>query len=248
MSFGLTLRDWRQRRRYSQLSLGLEADISARHICFLENGKSNPSREVIGKLCDALDVPRADRNTFLSTAGYAPAFEARDWDSNELSAVRAATDYMLKSHDPFPGFALNRHWQIMRMNNAGQLLLGTIGLGIGSSLLDSLTENSLISDSIINLDEVRAHMRARLQTESNRYGGDPILEAARAKLTHETAPAGLNPAVIPIEFSVGDLSLSLFSVLAHFSSTEDIAIADMKIELLFPTDSQTEETLRTFAT
>jgi len=247
MTFGDLLRDWRQRRRHSQLSLSLDAEISARHLSYLETGKSQPSRDMIGRLCDVLEVPRSERNTILSAAGFAPAFSAREWESEELASMRSATTHMLAGHDPFPGFALDRHWRLLQMNDAATRLFGVLGLQIGGSMLDAITDGGPAAQAIVNIEDVKAHMRARLQMESARYGGDPILDAARDRMI-STAPAPVTaPALVPVEFSLGGLELSLFTVLAHFSSAEDIAMADMKIELLFPANSKTEAHLRELA-
>lgn len=243
MSFGITLRDWRTRRRHSQMSLALEADISTRHLCCLETGKSRPSREMIGRLSDALQIPRSERNTLLTAAGFSPAYAKRRWDSDDLSAIRSAVTHMLNSHDPYPAFALDRHWRLTQLNQSAERLIGAFGLGVGSSMLDAITGDSPVAQSIENLSEVQAHMRTRLQAESAHFGGDPVLEAARAKLGDAHLTHSVQPAIIPIIFKLGDVRLSLFSVLAGFSSVEDIAIADMKVELMFPSDDATKAIL-----
>lgn len=247
MSFGATLRDWRTRRRHSQMSLALEADISTRHLCYLETGKSGPSREMVVRLSEALDIPRADRNALLTAAGFAPAYAERQWNSDDLSAVREAVTLMLDNHDPYPAFALDRHWTLLQLNASANRLVGALGLSAGKSMLNAIVGDSPLVSAIQNIDEVRAHMRTRLQAESAKYGGDPILDAARDKLGGEHAPRRLEPAVIPVIFGLGEMQLSLFTVLAHFSSVEDIAIADMKVELMFPADEATQQILESLS-
>lgn len=247
MSFGATLRDWRTRRRHSQMSLALEADISTRHLCYLETGKSGPSREMVVRLSDALNIPRADRNALLTAAGFAPAYAERQWNSEDLSAIRQAVLHMLDNHDPYPAFALDRHWCLLQLNKSASHLVGALGLSAGESMLDAIVGDSPMADAIQNIDEVRAHMRTRLQAESVKHGGDPVLDAAREKLGGDHAPRALQPAIIPVIFKLDEVQLSLFTVLAHFSSVEDIAIADMKVELMFPADEATKTILEALA-
>jgi len=243
MSFGILLRDWRTRRRHSQMSLALEAEISTRHLCCLETGKSKPSREMIARLSDTLNIPRSHRNELLSAAGFASAYSEREWDSEDLSVIREAVTLMLDNHDPFPAFALDRHWTLLQLNKSAERLVGALGLSVGSSMLDAISSDGRVSEAIENLDEVQAHMRTRLQAESAKKGGDAILDEARAKLGPVAQSPSVQPAMVPVIFKLGDLRLSLFTVLASFSSVEDIALADMKVELMFPADESTKAIL-----
>lgn len=243
MTFGIALRDWRTRRRHSQMSLALEANISTRHLCCLETGKSKPSRDMITRLSDALQIPRSDRNTLLTAAGFAQSYSERDWASDDLKLIREAVTLMLDNHDPYPAFALNRHWELLEMNKSAMRFVGALGLQVGDSMLDAITSDGAVAGSIKNLPELQSHMRTRLQAESARYGGDPVLDAARVRLGDSYSPMAVQPAVIPVTFTLGDLELSLFSVLAGFSSVEDIAIADMKVELMFPANETTKSIL-----
>ena len=124
-SFALGLKDWRRRRGLSQMSLGLAADVSARHIAFLETGRANPTRSMVIRLAEALEVPRAERNALLEAAGFAAAYAGREISSADMENVRAALSWMLERHEPYPAFAIDRHW-IVRMTNrpAGVLLSG----------------------------------------------------------------------------------------------------------------------------
>lgn len=250
--FGTVLRDWRNERRLSQLALGLSANVSARHISFLESGRARPSRSMVLQLCETLDVPRASRNVFLTAAGYAPVYRCRDLDADDMAAVREAMEWTLTRHDPYPAFALDRHWTLVRTNAAGATLLGAAGLAEGGSLLDVLTDPELMTALFENRDEVVRHMIARLRTESAHLGGDPELDEAADRLVanfgvqlpHAEAPL---PAVVPARYRAGGTVFSFFSTIAQFGTAEDIALAELKIEMLFPADEATRQALAEMA-
>src|SRR5262249_45700566 len=125
------LREWRGKRRMSQLELASEAEISTRHLSFLETGRSQPSREMLLHLSEPLDIPLRERNVMLVAAGYAPVFEERPLASPEMAAVRQAVERVLKGHEPFPALAIDRHWQLVSANAAVAPLLA----GGGEALL-----------------------------------------------------------------------------------------------------------------
>jgi transcriptional regulator with XRE-family HTH domain len=247
-TFGTLLRDWRARRRLSQLDLGLAANVSARHICFLETGRARPSQPMVRHLSEVLDMPRAARNGLLQAAGFSAAYRARDPDAAELVPIRAAVDWTLERHDPYPGMALDRHWRLLQLNRCATGLLGALGLGVGDSLIEAFLAAGPLRDAMANRDEVARYMAARLQTESAHLGGDPLLDRAAeqlrnalpARMPTAEAPA---PAVIPVTYRAGGLELSLFSTLAQFGSTEDVALADLRIELMFPADEASKAAL-----
>ena len=247
-TFGGVLKDWRAQRRMSQLDLALAADVSARHISFLETGRAKPSRSMILRLSETLEMPRGARNTLLNAAGYAPAYRTRDLDSDDMAHVRAAVEWTLDRHDPFPAMALDRHWVLVRLNRSASMLFAGLGLNVGDSLLDAFTQSDAVRSAVVNWPEVARHATARLRTESAHLGGDEILDNAADKLATaigEDGPVETNvlPAVIPARYQAGGLSLSLFSTIAQFGSAEDIALADLKIELMFPADEPTREIL-----
>ncbi len=243
MPFADSLKDWRRRRGMSQLRLGLEADVSARHIAFLETGRSNPTRAMVIRLSEALAVPRSERNALLEAAGFAAAYRRRKLDDAEMASIRAAVDWTLARHAPYPAFAYDRHWCLMALNAPATALLGSVGLGSGKSLIGAFLEPGPFRDAIANWPEVALHIGARLRTESRHLGGDPVLDQAADKLAAETtgpsSPAGALPAIFTTRFRAGDVTLSLFSTIAQFGSAEDIALAELKIELLFPADDAT---------
>lgn len=247
-SFGALLKTWRGQRRMSQLDLGLAANVSARHISFLETGRARPSRAMVLALSETLGVPRARRNALLMAAGFAQAYAARSLEAEEMEPVRAAMDWMLERHAPFPALAFDRHWRIVRMNPVSAALLASMQLGEGDSLLDAFIAGGPFAEALENRDEIARHMVTRLRTESAHLGGDAILDAAAAKLVEtlgdDVEPAaGTLPAVIPARYRSNGVVLSFFSTISQFGSTEDIALADLKIELMFPADEFTRGAL-----
>jgi len=232
----------------SQLDLGLAANVSARHISFLETGRARPSRPMVVQLSETLQVPRFARNSLLNAAGFAPAYQSRDLASDDMAHVRTAIDWMLDRHDPFPAFALDRHWTLLRANRSALAMLGTLKLTIGDSLLEGFMTSSLMQAVFENWSEVAWHMIHRLRTESAHLGGDPVLDQAANRLAEGIDPAqhlteGTLPAVVPTRYRANGAVLSFFSTIAQFGTAEDIALADLKIELLFPADETTRQTL-----
>ena len=244
VEFGTVLKSWRHERRMSQLDLGLTADVSARHISFLETGRSRPSRDMVLRLCEHLEVPLAARNRLLTAAGLAPAYAGRDLGAADMAPVREAVGWMLERHDPYPAFAVDRHWVLVRLNRSAATLLAGLGLTEGASLLEALAGDETFRRAIDNLDEVLAYGVARLRTEIAHLGGDPVLEAAAERL--EASPSGpvlrrdgVMPAFVPMRISTGGAVLSFFSTIAQFGTAEDIAVAEMRIEMMFPADDAT---------
>lgn len=247
-SFGEALRSWRGQRRMSQLDLGLTANVSARHISFLETGRARPSQSMAMQLCETLEVPHSARNAFLGAAGFAPAYRRRELNDDDMAHVRAAVDWTLTRHDPFPAFALDKHWRVVKANASASVLLSGIGLGDGDSLLDAMLDKELMSAALENWQEVLQHMTVRLRTESAHLGGDAVLDKAVEQLTLMTGSGshgvtGTLPAVIPARYRAGTGTLSFFSTLAQFGTPEDIAVAELKIEMMFPADDATRDAL-----
>lgn len=250
--FAAALKDWRRRRRMSQLDLGLTSDVSARHISFLETGRARPSRSMVLRLCETLDVPRPARNGLLNAAGFAPAYRSRDLETPDMESVRSALVWTLKRHDPYPALALDRHWTLVRLNRAAARLVAAVGLTAGDSLLKALLDPHGLPTAVANWPDVAHHLSVRLRTESAHYGGDPVLEAAAARLAEAAEPvpnppSAPLPAIIATRYRLGDTELALFSTLAQFGTAEDMALAELKIELLFPEDEATRMVLEQLA-
>ena len=243
--FGRLLKEWRSQRRMSQLDLGLAADVSTRHISFLETGRSKPSRTMVMHLSETLSIPRTERNSLLSAAGFSAGYVERDLEGEDMEAVRSAIDWMLERHDPYPAMALDRHWTVVEANDTGRLFLGVSNIGIGDCLLEPMSDVEVLKQMFANWEEVGRYFLARLRTEATHLGGDWKLEVA-AKRLQETRPVAFEvdqrplPAVIPARYRFGDKVLSFFSTISHFGTVEDIILADMKLEFMFAADEETK--------
>ncbi len=244
LDFGATLKEWRQARRVSQLDLGLAAGVSSRHISFLETGRSRPSRGMVLRLCDELDVPIAHRNRMLTAAGLSPAYAERDLSEEDMAPMRKAVHWTLKRHEPYPAVAMDRHWRIVEMNAVSERLLAGFGTKVGDSLIDMMVESPAVRQALVNYDEIVGHMIARLRVESAHFGHDPVLENGITRMEAALGDSvldieGIRPAIIPAVYVFGGMRLSLFTTISQFGSAEDIALSELRIELMFPADEPT---------
>ena len=245
--FSQTLKSWRKARRLSQLDLALAADVSSRHISFLETGRSGPSPDMIRRLGDALEMPLSARNQMLTGAGYAPRHQARDWEADDMAPIRAAVDHMLTSHAPWPAIAVDRYWTMLRLNAPARVLFGQFGLAEGGSLLDLLMSETLPAVAE-NWPDVAHHAAHRLRTESAAHGGVPELDRVVEHLSRVPGASSEPPGpVVPTILNANGMRLSLFSTIAQFGTPEDLLLDDMKIELFFPADAESGAILKTFA-
>ncbi|WP_246278929.1 helix-turn-helix domain-containing protein [Paraburkholderia ultramafica] len=256
---GDLLREWRQRRRMSQLLLATEADISTRHLSFVESGRALPSREMVMHLAERLEVPLRARNALLVAAGYAPLFRERPLSDPQLAAAREAVELVLKGHEPYPALAIDRHWTIVATNNALAPLLN----GASPELLKPPV-NALrlslhpegIAASIVNWHAWREHVLARLQRQID-VSGDETLSALRDELAAYPAPPGthapdnddtaVNQIAVPLRLRTPIGVLSFFSTTTVFGTPADITLSELAIEAFFPADQQTAVALRAFA-
>lgn len=246
--FGDLLKHWREARKISQMDLGLEANVSARHISFLETGRARPSRAMVLNLGTVLEVPRGSRNALLHAAGFAPSFRARDLDEAEMAPIAAALDWMLDRHLPYPALVLDRRWTILRTNATARLMLAQIGLEETANIVEALIDETLLPRVIDNWDDVARHFVHRLRAQSAHLGGDPWLDEMSARLAARLGDAAPDPAagaqaVIATSYRLGETVLSFFSTMSQFSTAEDIALADWQIEHLFPADEATRQVL-----
>ena len=218
---GDLLREWRQRRRLSQLELSLEAEISTRHLSFLETGRSQPSREMVLRLADQLDVPLRDRNLLLHAAGYAPVFPERPLDDPALRIARQAVDQVLAGHEPYPALAVDRHWTLIASNAAtGRLIAGVDAalLRPPVNVLRLALHPAGMAPRTANLGEWRAHLLARLGHQIQ-VSGDPALIRLLRELRDYPAPDDAATDVDPAAFVVPFKSTTDAGMLAFFSTT-----------------------------
>jgi transcriptional regulator with XRE-family HTH domain len=246
--FPTALRSWRHTRRLSQLDLASEAEVSPRHLAFLETGRSRPSRGMVLRLAQVLGLPRGDQNSLLTAAGFASQFPSLPLADAEMAQVRQAMGWMIDRHAPYPAMILDRLWRIVALKDPALRLFGPAGFAEGSSLLAALATPEIFSSLIENWIEVGHHTLLRLRAESARAGGIAELDRAIAALaaTPEIAafqPGATGRAVLPTIYRLGDQRLALFSTYAQFGSAEEVGLSDMKIELMFPADAAAEALL-----
>src|SRR5688500_14184253 len=244
----MLLRDWRQRRRLSQLDLALEAGVSARHLSFLETGRSRPSREMVLRLAEELGVPLRDRNGLLLAAGFAPAYEERPLEAPEMEPVRRAVAQVLTGHEPFPAAVVDRWWNLVAANRNVSLFLD----GVDPRLLEppaNVLRLSLHPDGmaprIVNLAEWRAHLLDRLRREvaatADGRLGELLEEVEGYPRPNEPAPPRppRGAIAVPLVLRHDGRELSFFSTVATFGTAVDVTVAELSIEAFFPADAET---------
>lgn len=238
------LKEWRSRRRLSQLGLAMEADVSARHISFLETGRSRPSAQMIVHLSDVLSIPVDARNQMMKAAGFAPRYASTPLDDHAMGAIQQAITHMLDRHAPYPGLVLDRHWNAIKINGPAAALLAPFGLHEEVSFLSLLLDPTFHA-AIENWPEVAYHTMLRLRAESLAAGGIAELDAAVSALSqsaHVSEPSAGLP-TIPTVYRLGDNRLCLFGTMTQFSTVNDETLADLKVELFFPADEASTQLL-----
>lgn len=247
-AFGDVLRTWRQRRRLSQLDLAIDAGVSARHLSFLETGRSAPSRTMVLRLAEVLDVPLRERNQLLLAAGLAPVYPERGLDHPEMTAVRDGVQRVLSAYDPYPCVALDRQWNILSANAAAGILLD----GVASSLLERPNALRLalhpegLAPRIKNLGQWRDHLVGRLRREVA-ASGSAELAALLSEVESYPAPQ-VSPdsgaVAVPLELCTvrGEL-LTFISTVTTFGTALDLTAAELSIEAFLPADDATAAAL-----
>ena len=253
---GDLLRQWRQRRRVSQLDLALEAEISPKHVSFIESGRAQPSREMIVRLAEHLDIPLRERNALLLAGGFAPVYAERSLDDPALASARAAVDLVLKGHEPFPAIAVDRHWSLVAANSA----IGFMLEGVDPSLLAPPTNVLRVSlhpqglgPRVANFVEWRAHVLERLRRQvdaTNDAVLQDLLQELREYPTPEDAEDQPRPArdyagvVVPFELRTPAGVLAFFGTTTVFGTPVDITLSELAVEAFFPADDATARALR----
>ncbi|WP_291296678.1 helix-turn-helix domain-containing protein [Elioraea sp.] len=248
--FGPLLRQWRERRRLSQLAVALEGGISTRHLSYLETGRARPSRAMVLRLADQLEVPLRDQNVLLLAAGYAPAFPERGLDDPGLASVRAAVDSVLAAHAPFPAVAIDRHWHLLAANAAVPLLLAGAApalLAPPVNVLRLTLHPDGLARRITNLGAWRAHLLARLGRQIAETG-DAAIITLRAELAGYPAPdsehdADADELAIPFRIATERGMLSFLSTSMVFGTPRDVTLSELAIEAFLPADDLTRAAL-----
>ena len=249
--FGEQLRGWRRMRRMSQLDLALEAEISSRHLSFVETGRSRPSRDMVLRLAETLEVPLRGRNALLVAAGLAPHFPERSLDDPALAPARRAIDMILKGHEPFPAIAVDRRWNMVAHNGA----VGPFLEGVSPDLLVppvNVLRLSLhpegLAPRIVNLAEWKAHLVQRLR-DQHAASADPELLRLCAELEAypATGPASeerdYGGVLVPMVVEAGGRRLSFLSTTTVFGTPVEVTLSEVAIEAFFPADAETAAAL-----
>jgi len=262
---GDLLRDWRQRRRKSQLQFACDAEISTKHLSFLETGRSQPSRDMVLRLAELLDVPLRERNTLLIAAGFAPVFPQRALDDPALALARKAIDMVLQGHEPYPALAVDRHWTLVAANRA----VAPMMTGVDESLLGphiNVLRVSLhplgLAPRIANLFEWRGHVLSRLRHQVD-VSGDVVLDELYRELSGYPLPerdaSGMTlqeatkvhheyaSMVVPIRYITPQGTLSFFATTTMFGTPIDVTLSELAIESMFPADAATADAMRAVA-
>jgi transcriptional regulator with XRE-family HTH domain len=252
---GEQLRGWRSRRRLSQLELAIEADISTRHLSFVETGRSRPSRDMVLHLAERLEVPLRDRNHLLLAAGYAPAYRESALDSASLKPVAAAVRQILAGHEPYPAVVVNARSEMLDANASVGLFLA----GVAPHLLDppaNVLRVALHPDgmapNIVNLPQWRSHLLERLRRQITNSGDPALTElyeevAAYPGGTAQDEPDPAASVALPMRYRHGGRELGFVSTLAVFGAPMDVTVAELAIEAFYPADEETAAVLRAAA-
>lgn len=261
--FGTLLREARRLRRLSQLELALRAQVSQRHLSFLESGRAQPSREMVIALAQVLDLPLRERNRLLHTAGFAGLYPQRRLETADMQPVRQALELLLRHQEPFPAVAVDRAWNLFMSNSAMQGLLAMLGdvdalwrrvCGEGPrNVFKLIFHPQGLRPLVVNLDEIAPPLLARTAREALEHPEvqavlDEVLRYPDLplKLRHIDLDASRLP-VLPLHLRLGELNLRLFTMLSSFGTPQDVTADELRVESFFPLDAESETLLRRLA-
>jgi transcriptional regulator with XRE-family HTH domain len=253
--FGEQIREWRQRRHLSQMDLAAQAEMSTRHLSFLETGRSQPSRAMLLRLVERLSVPLRERNGLLIAAGFAPMYSMHSLSDPEMSSARAAVDLILAGHEPYPAVLVDRHWNLVGGNRASAPMMA----GADASLLVppvNVLRITLhpkgVAPRIENLAEVREHVLARLQRDFELTADETLkalLEELRAYPGNEGDTSGEEPVsyggvVVPLKMRTPAGVITLFSTTTIFGTPTEVTLSELMLEAFYPADEFSANVLR----
>jgi transcriptional regulator with XRE-family HTH domain len=250
---------WRKKRGQSQMQLSMAASCSQRHISFLELGRTKPSREMVLRLSEALDVPLRQANELLLAAGFAPVWAATEFSAASLAPVREALDYMLNQQEPYPAVVVDRRWNLLQANKGAvalvEFLVGPITPGTPINLADALVGPDVLRLHLVNWEAIVRYFIRSVEADA---AADATAETAallerllaykdvrailsRAPVTEIAAP------ILPMHFQKGRTKLRLFTTIATLGTPQDITLQELRIESFFPMDDETREVFRKWA-
>jgi transcriptional regulator with XRE-family HTH domain len=260
--FGRLLREWRARRGVSQLRLATEAGVSSRHLSFVETGRSQPSREMVLRLAEALDVPLRERNALLGAAGFAAVFRESALGAPELAPIERMLAFLLERYEPFPAFLVDRTTRVLRANRAGLATFSAFGTDAPVwrenplNLMRLTLSPDGLRPAIVNWEEVASTLLARLARDAALASADTELAALDAELRalpglpesvrvpDLTRPA---PPILAVHMKRGDVDLRFFTMLTTLGTPQDVTLQDLHIESFMPADGATESLMRSIA-
>lgn len=256
VNIGDHLREWRQRRHLSQMDLANDAEISTRHLSFIETGRAAPSRDMVMRLAERLDVPLRERNVLLVAAGFAPAFPQRPLDDPALSSARDAVQVVLKAHEPYPALAVDRHWNLMASN----AMVAPMLAGVSQKLLTPPVNVMRLAfhpeglaPLTVNLAEWCGHLLERLRRQIDATA-DAQLIKLYGELKEYPIPARgardrrpMESVAIPFQIRFGEQVLSFISTTMVFGTPVDITLSELALETFFPADEATAAAMRDLA-
>lgn len=252
-TIGDHLRHWRMQRRFSQLDCALEANVSQRHLSFIESGRSRPTREMVLQLARALDLPLRDRNAMLLAAGYAPAYPARPLEDPALGPARAAVERILKGHEPFPALAVDRVWTLVAANRTAGLLMQAVAdpalLAPPVNVLRLSLSPGGLAPLIRNLPVWRAHLLARLRADAQRSADARLLalHGELAALPGGDEAAEASGLYVPLEIDFDGQALRFISTTTVFGTPQEVTLSELALECFFPEDAATAAALARLA-
>ena len=260
--FGAILRDRRRARRYSQLQLAGLADVSQRHISFLETGRSHPSREMVVHLANVLDLPLRDRNILLTAAGFAPAYRETGLDEPAMDQVRHVLEFVLAAHEPFPTLVIDRRWDVVMSNDAASRLTAAIidpataPIDRGVNIARLTFHPDGLRTVMVGWDEVAASVLERLEREVVDRPGDRELGVLFEEMLTYPGVARLrrpprlpsgDDLLLPVHYRSDDIEVRLLTTIATIGAPYDITLEELRLETFYPADSESEQVLRSLA-
>ncbi|MGN6108080.1 MAG: helix-turn-helix domain-containing protein [Kofleriaceae bacterium] len=261
-SFGARLRSWRLARRVSQEALAARAGVSARHLSFVENGRSQPSREVVLAVAGALEVPLRERNGLLTAAGFAPVFRASPLEGDELAHLRRALDHVLAQQEPFGAVVVDRHWNLVRLNRGATKLFERCppttpeGMAASRNLLLGTVHPGGLAPYIVNWAEVAGGLVARLHREVTARPGDEELSRLLARVLAQPnvpqewrapAPGRSAAPFVTVHLRAPALEVRMFTMLTSIGTPLDVTAEELHVETYFPVDDASEAVMRALA-
>ena len=245
---GDLLKTWRTKRRLSQFDLSLQADVSTRHLSYVETGKSKPSKAFVLHLAEHLDVPLRSRNDLLVAAGYAPLYAETDLASPDMAQVNHALDLVLNHQEPFPAIVVDRCWNLVRANDAASLLVEDVDPRLLPNVMRVSLHPDGLAPRVLDFEVTAGHLISRLKRQVALTGDELLAELVAELLTYPGVPAEeplTDPpgVVLPVRIRSPRGVLSFFTTIATFGTASDVTVAELSVECFVPADDATRRAL-----